>query len=123
MSNPTQCPDAANVTRNYTALALVCCVTTTFGCRAAPQRPAGQPAPESAEAATTAPSSSPHAAGAHEAPVAPKCVQVTNLPEPPRKLRDRKPELSDVDGIREHSGAWFLTSRSFLLGASPTSGF
>jgi hypothetical protein len=58
----------------------------------------------SAEGVSGAPTGSPQSARAREASAAPKCAPASDLPAPPRKIRDGKPELSDIGGIRTHAG-------------------
>jgi outer membrane biosynthesis protein TonB len=91
----------ARFVRNVTAIALA----VAFGCGAPSQRPPQQQvAPASADAVSVSRSGSPRSAPAAAKSSALECVPANKLQTVPRKIRDRKPELSDLLGVQTHAG-------------------
>lgn len=88
---------------NSTALVLVLCAAATFACRAESERFRGQqPLVQSGTAGALADPS--QSARENQASPTPKCIPASDLPAPPRKVQDNKPDLSDLDRVQTHAG-------------------
>lgn len=96
--------------RNAAATALAVCIIVTLGCKARSARPPEHTTPSSSAGLTSAvlPSGRP-SSGAREASAAPDCVRDPRVAL--RKLRDQKPELSDLRDIHTHGGVLIFDIR------------
>jgi outer membrane biosynthesis protein TonB len=88
---------------NRTAFAWVLCAAATFGCRAESEGFTGQQPPAQSGTGGALASAS-VSARENQASSAPTCVAASDLPAPPRKVHDKKPDLSDLDGVQTHGG-------------------
>lgn len=88
---------------NSTALALVLCAAATFACRTEPERPRGQQPPAQSGTAGTLESASESDRENQPSP-APTCVLASDLPAPPRKVHDKRPDVSDLNRVQTHAG-------------------
>jgi hypothetical protein len=90
-------------TRTWRLVMSAVFLAATCGC----QTPGGRsdvPTARPAQNPPAATSSSPPPRGASDTPSATKCVPSSALPAPPRKVRDRKADLSDLRDVRTHGG-------------------
>lgn len=89
--------------RNATATVLAMCITAILGCEGRSARSPERPVPPASPGLTSEmPSNGFRPSGAREASTAPDCVRDRRVA--PRKVRDSKPDLSDVRDIRTHGG-------------------
>ena len=86
-----------------TALALVLFAAATFACRTESERFRGQQPPAQSGTAGVSASAS-QSARENQASPTPKCVPARDLPAPPRKVHDKKPDFSDLDRVQTHAG-------------------
>jgi hypothetical protein len=91
----------ARFVRNVTAVAFA----AALACGAPSQRaPEQQVAPASSDGVSLPRSGAPRSASAPAKASAPECVPANKLQTAPRKIRDRKPDLSDLLGVQTHAG-------------------
>lgn len=96
--------------RNASATVLAACAIVTLGCEGQSARPPERTVPSASLGLTsTTPPSGSRPPGARTASSAPDCVRDPHVVL--RKIRDRKPEVSDLRDIRIHGGVLIFEIR------------
>lgn len=99
-----------HVVRNGTAAAMAVCITATLGCKRGSARPPEHTgSSESRDVTSAMPSSGFQPSGTREASPAADCVHDPRVAL--RKLRDNKPELSDLRNVHTHAGVLIFDIR------------
>lgn len=79
---------------------VVLLVLASYACKGTSQRVPLQPNESRSKTGAGSPSTQPNSDRAASS----KCVRASDLPTPPRRITDQKPDLSDLQNIKTHAG-------------------